>query len=294
MKEGEFWGRFFMSKLCRRLKGESISQNDATDNVLDRYIDEPDEDAAENSFSDKIFPSLNIAANDANVSQNPLSRADVGMNLKQSGNLLKSLNLVSRRMLNLSKNTLVSENNKTERFSHLRDLNSETEVKRILLNLSEQRLLSGENQSDKSEPIDVPNLYRILGQTLGKHSSNLRINTDEIFVSLAKLFMPDNEREDVFDKIPQLKEELSMCHSTGQEFLKQFWSNLQLHKFADDSKLVASIKVVSKIKSRTDALKNQFGNSKRCQRCIDEMMHSLLQSCDKALEAYERISLGVH
>lgn len=38
LSEDEFWARFFMSKLKKRLSGEAISDKDPVDDIMDKYL----------------------------------------------------------------------------------------------------------------------------------------------------------------------------------------------------------------------------------------------------------------
>ncbi|OWB80578.1 hypothetical protein B5S32_g4866 [[Candida] boidinii] len=67
MSEGEFWSRFFSSKLFRKLRGEKINVHDRGDIKLDKYLkfdpdydgNDSDEDDYENDISNNINNSLN-------------------------------------------------------------------------------------------------------------------------------------------------------------------------------------------------------------------------------------------
>lgn len=39
LSQGDFWSRFFLSKLSKRLRGEKITNNDAADAIFDRYLE---------------------------------------------------------------------------------------------------------------------------------------------------------------------------------------------------------------------------------------------------------------
>ncbi|KAG5439980.1 hypothetical protein PCK2_000672 [Pneumocystis canis] len=42
LSEDDFWGRFFLSRLCKKLRGEKLNAHDPSDEILDKYIDHTD------------------------------------------------------------------------------------------------------------------------------------------------------------------------------------------------------------------------------------------------------------
>jgi transcription initiation factor TFIIH subunit 1 len=43
VSEDQFWSRFFLSRLFKKLKGDKVLPSDTTDNIFDRYLNRDDE-----------------------------------------------------------------------------------------------------------------------------------------------------------------------------------------------------------------------------------------------------------
>lgn len=113
ISEGEFWSRFFLSRLFRRLRGEKQKPTDPTDMLLDKYLDQIDnssltgvkrkanEMADEEEFNVPFF--LNIAGNEESDPQKLGNRPDMTMRSGTEGqnalSLIRSMNNLSQKMI---------------------------------------------------------------------------------------------------------------------------------------------------------------------------------------------------
>lgn len=138
IQEGEFWSRFFNSKLFRRLRGDKIRPNDRGDLIIDKYLyidadflEREQEGTADNesirkqveSFGDRLVNKfIDIAGNEEDNSQKLGNRPDFTMRYvdidpkaKQSLNfggpgqqenemilLMKNMNKLSSKMIQMS------------------------------------------------------------------------------------------------------------------------------------------------------------------------------------------------
>lgn len=157
--EAEFWSRFFLSRLCKHLKGERVSDTDRLDNVFDKY------DANEDSiaYSSKILaqhvaPIIDLEANEENQGGfKSGNRKDVEMRPRKNVPIVQVLNATSEKLLS---NVAPSDQDPTiaatmddETFQELslRDLRDDAEQNRIILNIKEQsQFFSDQNSAETS------------------------------------------------------------------------------------------------------------------------------------------------
>lgn len=117
ISEGDFWSRFFLSRLFRRLKGEKQKPTDPTDVLLDKYIDfidngtlsgmrkrkaqEDDESEQEVDVNVPFF--LDVAGNEENDPQKLGNRQDMTMRPGVEGpnavSLIRAMNNLSQKMV---------------------------------------------------------------------------------------------------------------------------------------------------------------------------------------------------
>ena len=102
MKEEEFWTRFFQSRLFKKLKGEKITDADATDNVLDKYLNIDEEaDKAERArqFLGKHVPHIiDVEGNEENHSQRKGNQPDITMRAKGMP-IIRTINDLSEKIM---------------------------------------------------------------------------------------------------------------------------------------------------------------------------------------------------
>ena len=145
LSEAQFWSRFFLSKLSKKLRGERVSDNDAADALFDKY------DVSENthSFQSKIMAQsvphiIDIEANEENQGGFKSGNAkDVEMRPRANIPIVKSLNSLSERIM---ANVNPSDANYEDaaggydayRELTLKDLKGSAQERRIMLNVKEQ------------------------------------------------------------------------------------------------------------------------------------------------------------
>ncbi len=98
LTEDQFWGRFFVSRLCKKLRGERILPADATDEKLDRYLNMPS-DVPRKRIREESFPNvINIEGNEENNSKKQGNMPDFTMRPSKIP-VVESINGLSRRIL---------------------------------------------------------------------------------------------------------------------------------------------------------------------------------------------------
>jgi transcription initiation factor TFIIH subunit 1 len=117
INEGDFWSRFFLSRLFRRLKGEKQKPTDPTDVLLDKYIDyidngtlsgmrkrkAPENDEPEEEIDVNVPFFLDVAGNEENDPQKLGNRQDMTMRSGVEGpgaiSLIRAMNNLSQKMV---------------------------------------------------------------------------------------------------------------------------------------------------------------------------------------------------
>ncbi|KAJ5217230.1 General transcription and DNA repair factor IIH subunit tcf-29 [Penicillium chermesinum] len=155
LNEHQFWSRFFQSRLFKKLRGERISEMDATDPVLDKYLrEDPKGPETENTHVPNF---LDLAGNEDNNSQRRGNRPDLDM--RPSGvdrmPIIRTLNSLSGKiMANVAAadgdpHAPAGMNEDTYSQLRLRDLAGDEEQNRITLNIRDQSRFFAQAQEDQ-------------------------------------------------------------------------------------------------------------------------------------------------
>ncbi|KAI0518566.1 hypothetical protein F5B22DRAFT_71064 [Xylaria bambusicola] len=161
LNQNEFWERFFLSKLSKKLRGERPSGLEIPDKIFDKYDEYEDITA----FSSKLLAQhvphiINLEGNEENqggfksgnrkdVEMRPRGRTDVP--------IIQTLNSLSGKLL---ANVLPADNDPenstrvdddTYQELALRDLQGDSEEHRIMLNIREQSRFFSNNSNGTSE-----------------------------------------------------------------------------------------------------------------------------------------------
>lgn len=165
LSESEFWSRFFLSKLSKKLRGERVTDNDNADVIFDRYLD------ADNSFgfaskitaAQKVPHTIDLEANEENQGGfKSGNRKDVEMRPRANIPIIQTLNSLSEKiMANVAPSDLdpsapegLVDDSRAFQELTLRDLRGDPEASRIILNVKEQNKFFS-NQDGQSEEAKV-------------------------------------------------------------------------------------------------------------------------------------------
>lgn len=142
LSEAEFWSRFFLSRLSKKLKGEHVTENDRPDALFDKY------DVGENTegFQSKIMAQrvphiIDMQANEENQGGFKSGNArDVEMRPRANIPIVKTLNRLSEKiMANVApSDELLEDGPNVYKGLSLRDLTGDAEEHRIMLKVKEQ------------------------------------------------------------------------------------------------------------------------------------------------------------
>lgn len=165
LSEKEFWARFFVSRLFKKLKGERITDADSTDAVLDKYLN-ANEESFRTKQADEIYVPhfIDLEGNEQNHSQRKGNAPDFTM---RPGNtdrvpILRVLNNMSEKMLSNvasadgAKHAPVGMDENTYNELRLRDLQAETEEDRMVFSVQDQtRLFASDKNDGRSDEASI-------------------------------------------------------------------------------------------------------------------------------------------
>ncbi|TQB72714.1 RNA polymerase II transcription factor B subunit 1 [Monascus purpureus] len=157
LTEQQFWSRFFQSRLFKKLRGERISEADATDAVLDKYLKD---DEQTNRVRDAHVPHfIDLAGNEVNHSQRLGNRPDIDMR-PSSVPIIRTLNNLSERIManvgsaDRSTSSAAAPIGMDEETFHelqLRDLRGDQMQSRITLNIRDQSRFFSQASAEDEE-----------------------------------------------------------------------------------------------------------------------------------------------
>ncbi|KAB8258262.1 hypothetical protein BDV32DRAFT_71738 [Aspergillus pseudonomiae] len=158
LSEAQFWSRFFQSRLFKKLRGERLSETDATDAILDKYLQADEHGNFPREAHVPHF--LNLEGNEVNNSQRRGNRPDLDMRWSAPDKvpIIRTLNSLSEKiMANVAPadgdpHAPVGMDEDTYNEIQLRDLRGDEEADRVLLNIRDQsRFFSSQIKDSEDE-----------------------------------------------------------------------------------------------------------------------------------------------
>ncbi|KAL4763005.1 TFIIH subunit TFB1 family protein [Aspergillus foveolatus] len=202
LSESQFWSRFFQSRLFKKLRGERISEADATDAILDKYLKA---DESGNLPRDLHMPHfLDLEGNEVNHSQRRGNRPDIDMrpSAVEKVPIIRTLNTLSEKiMANVAPADRVASapvgkmDDGTYAELQLRDLRGDEEQNRILLNIRDQsRFFSAAKiaEDERNRQFEQQDPEQILQDLRTSIARNFR---DDGSAPLSQLVDPDEEED---------------------------------------------------------------------------------------------------
>ena len=154
---GQFWQRFFSSRLLKKLKGEKITSQDPPDSILDKYLERRE---VSGPASIAHIPQwMDLEGNEQNHSQRKGNRPDEDMRPSSFDKvpIVRVLNNLSEKMMahvepeDSEAHQPVGIDEETFEQLRLRDLAREDQDNRVVLNVREQaRFIGGDGEDDLS------------------------------------------------------------------------------------------------------------------------------------------------
>ncbi|KAJ5297685.1 hypothetical protein PENANT_c005G08500 [Penicillium antarcticum] len=206
LNEQQFWSRFFQSRLFKKLRGERISDADATDAILDKYL-KTDESAGPGRDGG-IHHFLDLAGNEGNHSQRRGNRPDLDM--RPSGvdkvPIIRTLNSLSEKiMANVAPSdgdmsAPVGMNEEAWKKLQLQDLRGDEEQSRITLNIRDQsRFFSNTQEEDKSKQFAQQDPDQLLQTLRMEIAQDLPVQGN---TQLRKLVDPGDDEDEEMEDAP--------------------------------------------------------------------------------------------
>ncbi|KAL7808277.1 hypothetical protein V8C26DRAFT_423565 [Trichoderma gracile] len=145
LSEAEFWSRFFLSRLAKKLKGERVTDNDPADAIFDKYdVDSNMQDAQSKITALPVPHIIDIEGNEENQGGFKGGNAkDVEMRPRSNIPIVRTLNSLSEKiMANVPPSDITAYDadglyNASKELT-LRDLRGDEEERRIMLNIKER------------------------------------------------------------------------------------------------------------------------------------------------------------
>ncbi|CAK7228256.1 RNA polymerase II transcription factor B subunit 1 [Sporothrix curviconia] len=143
--ESQFWSRFFLSRLSKKLRGERVQDNERADPLFDQYDESDDTIASSLILSSHVPHIIDLEANEENQGGfKSGNRKDVEMRPRKNVPIVRTLNSLSEKIMatvapsdqDPTKSAQVDSN--TQEELTLRDLRGDVETSRIILNVREQ------------------------------------------------------------------------------------------------------------------------------------------------------------
>ncbi|KAJ5353241.1 hypothetical protein N7452_002215 [Penicillium brevicompactum] len=208
LSEQQFWSRFFQSRLFKKLRGERISEADATDVVLDKYL-RNDEGSGPGRDSN-IHSFLDLAGNEGNNSQRRGNRPDLDM--RPSGvdkvPIIRTLNSLSEKiMANVAPadgdaSAPIGLNEEDWRKLQLQDLRGDEEQSRITLNIRDQsRFFAHGQEGDQTKQVEQKDPDQILQLLRAEITQNLPSQGN---TQLGKLVDPGDDEDEEMEDAPAI------------------------------------------------------------------------------------------
>ncbi|KAK9319359.1 hypothetical protein V1517DRAFT_355207 [Lipomyces orientalis] len=259
-----FWSRFFMSKLCRKLRGETTALNDV-DNVMDKYLDldidgmTAEQHELENENA-KIMRFVDVKANEMDDSQKAGNRPDITMRQtrhKDTLSIIRTINKLSQKMIESvegeAQQPLEEQAELIQRELVLQDLEPVRAVSHVGLHLHRSpdslysstagedvdaaatdgndsvtsRMLESMIDSLSSSSGLIPTL---LSSVTPSSSTLSRAQSQVLNLIHSRRLTEDNphngDDSDSPARDPVTLRDMKLSHTTAIEFLRHFWSVL--------------------------------------------------------------------
>ncbi|KAI6248558.1 General transcription and DNA repair factor IIH subunit tcf-29 [Erysiphe necator] len=219
LSDMEFWSRFFLSRLFKKLKGERIVETDSNDPIFDKYLSASNNiHQVDKKFDINIPHIIDLEGNEENQGGSKSgNRKDFTMRPGTTAKvpIIRTLNSLSEKiMINVAPSDInpsdpIGVDEKTYNLLKLRDLQGETENQKIILNVKDQSgFYTGDDQYlskeaalyAKKSPSDV-----LLSLKNDNGSKIIKSNdTEGLDLSIVNSVLEDSENDDEIEKNPHV------------------------------------------------------------------------------------------
>ncbi|KAK2734237.1 RNA polymerase II transcription factor B subunit 1 [Onygenales sp. PD_40] len=161
LTEQQFWSRFFQSRLFKKLRGERVTEADASDSVLDKYL-RSDEHAGR-TWSAHVPHIIDLEGNEENHSQRLGNRPNFDMRPAGMDKvpIIRTLNSLSEKiMANVTPidgdpSAPIGMSEEAYNELQLRDLKGDEEMRRVVLNVKDQSRFFAEAKKEDKGGLEV-------------------------------------------------------------------------------------------------------------------------------------------
>lgn len=103
ISEDQFWSRFFLSRLFKKLKGEKMLPSDSTDNIFDRYLSRDEDNCRKRRKIEHVPFTIDLGGNEQNLSKRGGNAPDMTMRPSRVENvpIIRTLNSLSHKLVDL-------------------------------------------------------------------------------------------------------------------------------------------------------------------------------------------------
>lgn len=165
LNEMEFWSRFFLSRLFKRLKGERYPETHSQDPIFDKYLDAPMDGNLVDRLQSLHMPhTINLEGNEENQGgAKSGNRKDWTMRPSDTNKvpIVRTLNSLSERILasvapsDIDPSAPIGMDEKTFSELALKDLEGDEQESRIKLNIKEQSSFFSNRESTLSKEASI-------------------------------------------------------------------------------------------------------------------------------------------
>ena len=167
LSEGLFWSRFFLSRLCKQLRGERVTDNDPPDLLFDKFDPSENTQGIQSKIMAASVPSIiDLEANEENQGGiKSGNKKDIEMRARPTIGVVKTLNSLSEKIMsNVAPSDMNLDSQAWNRELALKDLQGPAKEHRIMLNVKEQNKFFSKGDAEpttnekifaKQNPVDV-------------------------------------------------------------------------------------------------------------------------------------------
>lgn len=311
LSEMEFWSRFFVSRLFKKLKGEKITDADSVDAVLDKYLRD-DYDATLNTAKhvgeSRVTKFIDLEGNEQNHSQRRGNQADETMRPSaydsRKAPILRVLNNMSEKMIaQVTPNDRQGQAHRPigmdeEAYNEmvLRDLQAEDVDNRVTLNIRDQREYGGTQISDEAATYSKENSYKMLDfikssidpqPNILERATESKGNGAAIAAAQKELIALVREASTSAEAMQtglstSIIETLQLTHGTTTEFLHHYYTALYT-----SSSTSASSKRAAELSGLAGALENSLERINAVAETAQKEKNAAVQATKKQAKEYE-------
>ncbi|KAI1004319.1 General transcription and DNA repair factor IIH subunit [Podosphaera aphanis] len=227
LNDMDFWSRFFLSRLFKKLKGERIVEADSTDPIFDKYLDANNDVLGNKLLASHIPHIIDLEGNEENQGGNKGgNRKDFTMRPGSTAKvpIIRTLNSLSEKIMahvapsDINPSDPIGMSEQAYRSLALHDLKENVEGSKIVLNLNEQSKFYSHDKDIQSAEASVyarnkpAEVLSGLQADIGSIASEMDA-AGELDLSSVIGVVVDSDSEDENEKIPHVGSKASLLNA---------------------------------------------------------------------------------